>query len=242
MTTTPQALRPVPLPYPEGSGHTVLHRLIAEALEELDLRNSAIGVCGVGESFLMYDFFNLDFASAPPGRAVSVATGVKRAQPQAAVFAYQGDGDAFGAGLGDLLHAVARNEPITVFVLNNGTLGLSGGHLSPTTAPSQRTRTTPEGRAVAAHGTPIRGCEVIAALGTAARVERVAVDTPEHVEAARTAVREAFRHAHEGRGTAVLEVLAASTAEWDSKDQDRAAQVGGLMIPAFPLGRFGGKA
>lgn len=213
MTTQPEVLRPVPLPYGEGSGHTVLHRLIADALEELDLRNSAIGVCGVGETFLMYDFFNLDFASAPPGRAVSVATGLKRAQPQAAVFTYQGDGDGLGAGLADLVHAVARNEKITVFILNNGRLGLSGGHPAPA----------------------VRGCEVIAALGTDARVERVALDTAEHLEAARSAVRESFRYTHEGHGTAVLEVLAG----WVGRGDGAAP---GVALPALPLGRFGGKA
>jgi 2-oxoglutarate ferredoxin oxidoreductase subunit beta len=223
MTTQPGVLRPVPLPYAEGSGHAVLHALIAEALEELDLRNAAIGVCSVGETFLMYDFFNMDFASAPPGRAVSVATGLKRAQPQAAVFTYQGDGDGFGAGFGDLVHAVARNEKITAFVVNNGNLGLSSGQ---------------GGRAsVAQQALPVRACEMLAALGTPARIERVAVDTPEHIETARAAVREALRHAHAGTGTAVLEVLAAPTA-WDDGE---GGAVGVTKIPALPLGRFGVK-
>lgn len=228
MTTHPGVLRPVPLPYAEGSGHAVLHALIAEALEELDLRNAAIGVCSVGETFLMYDFFNMDFASAPPGRAVSVATGLKRAQPQAAVFTYQGDGDGFGAGFGDLVHAVARNEKITAFVVNNGNLGLSAGQLSPGST------------AVASHhqpAIPVRACEMLAALGTPARIERVAVDTPEHVEVARVAVREALRHAHAGTGTAVLEVLAAPTT-WDDGEGGAVSE---NKIPALPLGRFGVK-
>lgn len=216
--TRMEVLRPVPLPYCPGCGHTVLHRLIAESLEELDLRERTIGVCSVGMTFLMYDFFNVDFASAPPGRALSVATGLKRAQPQAAVFSYQGDGDGFGAGLGDLVHAVARNEKVTAFVLNNMALGLSGGQASP----------------------PLRVCEMLGALATPARVERVAVDTPSHVESAKAAVRESLRYAVDGHGTAVLEVMA-PCATCGNLSADESAQAWERIKPAFPLGVFGGK-
>lgn len=238
MSTPFEVLRPVPLPYGEGSGHSVLHGLIARAIEELDLRERAIGVCSVGSTFLMYDFFNIDFASAPPGRAVSVATGLKRAQPQAAVFTYQGDGDGLGAGLADLLHAVARNEKLTIFLVNNGVLELSGGHLSPTTPLGYKTTTTPEGRDAALHGLPIRACEMIAAMGTTARVERVALDTQAHVEAAAVAVREAFKHAHSGAGTAVLEVLAAPGAGEAGREAPARME---SLVKQFPLGLFGGK-
>ena len=234
-----EVLRPVPLPYGEGSGHTVLHQLIAKALEELELRERAIGVCSVGATFLMYDFFNIDFASAPPGRAVSVATGLKRAQPQAAVFTYQGDGDALGSGFNDLVQAVARNERITCFIVNNGVMELSGGHLSPTTPVGARTATTPEGRDAAVHGVPLRACEMLAAIGTPARIERVALDTPAHVEAAAVAVREALRFAHAGTGTAVLEVLAAHGAGESGRDAARERMAG--LVKQFPLGVFGGK-
>lgn len=203
-----EVLRPVPLPYGEGSGHTVLHRLIARALEELELREKAIGVCSVGATFLMYEYFNIDFASAPPGRAVSVATGLKRAQPQAAVFTYQGEGDAYGAGLADLVHAVARNEKIVCFIVDNQVMELSGGHLSPTTPLGGKTLNTPEGRDAALHGHPLKAVEMLKALGTPARIERVAIGTEKQLEAAAVAVRDAFRHAHSGAGTAVLELVA----------------------------------
>ena len=221
-----EVLRPVPLPYCAGCGHTTLHRLIAEALEELDLRERTIGVCSVGTTFLMYDFFNVDFCSAPPGRALSVATGLKRAQPQAAVFSYQGDGDGIGAGIGDLVHAVARGEKVTAFLVNNLALGLSGGQASPTTPV--------EGV------TPVKVCEMLAAMGTTARVERVALDSERNVEAAGAAVREAFRHPLDGKGAAVLEVMSpcaacagmtpeAATARWEK------------VKAGWPLGVLGGK-
>jgi 2-oxoglutarate ferredoxin oxidoreductase subunit beta len=235
----PGMLRPISFHYCGGCGHSVLHRLIAEVIEELNLSSRTIGVSSVGCSFLMYDFLDVDFASAPPGRAPSVATGLKRAQPAAAVFTYQGDTDALGGGLGDLLHAVSRNELITVFVVNNAATGLSGGHLSPTTPPQQKTKVTPAGRDVAVHGYPIKICEMVASCGTPARVERVALDGPAGVEKAKVAVREAFRHPMDGKGLALLEVLSACPTYWNLSPDESLTHITRHMAPQFPLGKFG---
>jgi 2-oxoglutarate ferredoxin oxidoreductase subunit beta len=238
----PRLLRPIPFHYCPGCGHSVLHELLAGVLDELALSERAIGVSSVGCSFLMYDFLDVDFASAPPGRAPSVATGIKRARPDAAVFTYQGDGDALGAGLGDLVHAIARNEKITLLVVNNSALGLSGGQLSPTVLPGQRTRTTPTGRDPGLHGHPIRLCEMVRALAVPARVERVALDTPTHIQEAHAAVRESFRHAMDGRGTALLEVLSACPTYWDLSPEAAGAHITRHLSVEFPPARFDRRA
>jgi 2-oxoglutarate ferredoxin oxidoreductase subunit beta len=245
MTTTsveparPGMLRPIPFHYCGGCGHSVLHRLIAEVIEELKISSKTIGVSSVGCSFLMYDFLDVDFASAPPGRAPSVATGLKRAQPGAAVFTYQGDTDALGGGLGDLLHAVSRNELITVFVVNNVATGLSGGHLSPTTPPQQKTKVTPEGRDVTTHGYPIKICEMVSSCGTPARVERVALDGPAVFEMANVAVLLSFRYPLDGKGLALLEVLSACPTYWQLSPEDSLTHITRHLTPQFPVGKFG---
>ncbi|MBI4865251.1 MAG: 2-oxoglutarate oxidoreductase [Candidatus Riflebacteria bacterium] len=232
-------LRPIPFHYCAGCSHSVLHRLLAEVIEELDLHRRAVGVCGVGCSFLMYDFLDLDFVSSSPGRAPSVAAGLKRAVPDAAVFTYQGETDALSAGLTDLVHAVSRNEKITMLVVNNCATGLSGGQLSPTVLAGQKTRTTPAGRDPQQHGHPIRLSEMLAGMDLPARIERVALNSPENVERARLALRAAFRFPLEGRGTALVEVLGSCTTYWGLSPTDAETHVAQTMVPAFPLGRFG---
>jgi len=237
-TNRPGLLRPIPFHYCTGCGHSILHRLIAEVIEDLGVKDRAVGVAGVGCSFLMYDFLDLDFASAPPGRAPSVATGLKRANTTATVFTYQGDTDAMGAGLTDLVHAATRQERITVFVVNNATTGLSGGHVSPATPTGLVTRTMPKGRIPSLDGHPVRLCELMASLGIPSRIERVALDTKENVARTRQAIGESLRHPLEHSELALLEILSPCPTHWNMSPEAALGYLSSELTRFYPLARF----
>ena len=234
----PEALEPVSTHYCPGCTHGIVHRLIAEVIDELGIRDKAIGIAPVGCSVLAYHYFNLDMAEAAHGRAPAVATGIKRVRPENAVFTYQGDGDLAAIGTAETIHAANRGEPITVFFVNNAVYGMTGGQMAPTTMLHQRTSTTPTGRDASYHGHPIRVCELLATLDGAAYLERVAVSSPKRIRQAGRAVRKAFVTQIEHGGYSLVEFLSPCPTRWRLSPVEAMRFVEDEMVKVFPLGVF----
>ena len=212
MTTTmayqrPESLTAAHTHYCAGCGHGIAHRLVAEALDRLGLRERTIGIAPVGCAVLAYFYFNCDITEAAHGRCAAVATGIKRSLPDRIVFSYQGDGDLAAIGLAETVHAANRGENITVIFMNNAVYGMTGGQMAPTTLPGQKTATSPCGRDPATMGAPIRMCEMLDTLDAPAYIERVALDGPAGVRQAGRAIVTAFRTQMEGGGYSFVEVL-----------------------------------
>lgn len=181
----PKAITDVPMHYCPGCTHGIIHRLVAEAIDELGVEGRAVGVASVGCSVMSYDYFGCDMVQAPHGRAPAVATGLKRAIPENVVFTYQGDGDLAAIGTAETVHAATRGENITVIFVNNAIYGMTGGQMAPTSLPGQVTQTTPYGRDVKTAGYPIRVCEMLATLDGVALAQRVTVDSVRHIAEAK---------------------------------------------------------
>ncbi|MBR5009850.1 MAG: 2-oxoglutarate oxidoreductase, partial [Clostridia bacterium] len=203
----PHALADVKLHYCPGCTHGIIHRLVAEAIDELGIEGKTIGIAPVGCSVFAYNYFNCDMVEAAHGRAPAVATGVKRANPENIVFTYQGDGDLAAIGTAETVHSAARGENITVIFVNNAIYGMTGGQMAPTTLPGQITQTSPYGRQVETVGYPVRVCELLSNVTGAAYLERVAVNNVKNVKAAGAAIKKAFRYQMEGKGFSLIEVL-----------------------------------
>jgi 2-oxoisovalerate ferredoxin oxidoreductase beta subunit len=224
--------------YCPGCGHGVLHKLIAEAIDDMGIQDRAILVGPVGCSVFMYYYMDVGNISASHGRAPAVATGVKRVRPEAIVFCYQGDGDLAAIGGNEILHAANRGEPITVFFINNGIYGMTGGQMAPTTPLGQKTTTSPRGREFDIEGPPMRMCELLATLDGPAYIERVALtDAKQHMRT-RKAVRKAFQNQIEGRGFSFVEILSACPSGWHASPQEAIQWVEKNMIPIFPVKVF----
>jgi 2-oxoisovalerate ferredoxin oxidoreductase beta subunit len=224
--------------YCPGCGHGVLHKYLAEAIDDFGIQDRAILVGCVGCSIFMYYYMDVGSISSSHGRAPAVATGVKRARPEAVVFCYQGDGDLAAIGGNEILHAANRGEPITIFFVNNGIYGMTGGQMAPTTPLGQKTTTSPRGRTAQVEGPPLRMCELLATLDGPAYIERVALtDTKQHMRA-RKAIRKGLRNQMEGRGFSFIEVLSACPSNWKVSPKDALLWVEKNMIPVFPLKVF----
>jgi 2-oxoisovalerate ferredoxin oxidoreductase beta subunit len=224
--------------YCPGCGHGVLHKLIAEAIDDLGIQDRSILVGPVGCAVFMYYYMDVANIQASHGRAPAVATGVKRVRPEAIVFTYQGDGDLAAIGGNEILHAANRGEPITVFFINNGIYGMTGGQMAPTTPLGQKTTTSPRGRAFSVEGPPMRVCELLATLDGPAYIERVALtDAKQHMRT-RKAVRKAFQNQIEGRGFSFVEVLTACPSGWKVTPREAIRWVEQNMYPIFPLKVF----
>ena len=234
----PAALAPVRMHYCPGCTHGIIHRLIAEAMDELDLTDNAVGIASVGCSVFAYDYFQCDMVQTAHGRAPAVATGLKRTLPEATVFAYQGDGDLAAIGMGETIHAAARGENITIFFINNAVFGMTGGQLAPTTLVGQKTSTTPQGRDPKEAGYPIRICELLATLQGPAYLSRVTVVSPKHVRAAKRSIRRAFLTQLQGRGFSLVEILSTCPTRWKMTPLECCQWVEGEMTDCFPLGEF----
>ncbi|MDK2846973.1 MAG: 2-oxoglutarate/2-oxoacid ferredoxin oxidoreductase subunit beta [Desulfuromonadales bacterium] len=234
----PSALKEVPTHYCAGCHHGTVHRLVAEAIDQLGAQQQTIGIGSVGCSVLLYDYFDIDVVEAPHGRAPAVATGVKHVHPDSVVFTYQGDGDLAAIGTAEIIHAANRGELITVIFLNNTTYGMTGGQMAPTTLPGQVTTTSPYGRDVTTEGHPIRMAELLAMLGGTGFSARVAVDTPKRaIEAGRTILK-AFEMQKKKQGFAFVEVLGACPTNWGMSAIDANARVEKEMMDFFPLGVY----
>jgi len=234
----PQALSGASTHYCPGCTHGIIHRLVAEAIDELGLRERTVGVAPVGCSVLAYNYFNVDFMEAAHGRAPALATGFKRCRPDMIVFTYQGDGDLASIGMGEIIHSANRGEKFTTIFVNNAIYGMTGGQMAPTTMPGQKTTTTPAGRDVALSGYPIRVAELITSLRTPAFIARVAVHTPMHVIDAKRNIRKAFRLQKENRCFSLVEVLSTCPTNWGMSPSASTQWVASDMMPYYPLGIF----
>ena len=234
----PHALSDVVLSYCPGCTHGIIHRLVAEALDALDIEGKTVGVAPVGCSVFAFNYFECDMIQAAHGRAPAVATGLKRVDPDSVVFTYQGDGDLAAIGSAETLHAAARGENITIIFVNNAIYGMTNGQMAPTTLPGQVTMTSPYGRDVKQAGYPIRICELLSSLDGACYLERVSVDTPARVRTAGKAIKKAFTYQIEKRGFTLIEVLSTCPTNWGLEPIESLQWVRDNMIPYYPLGVY----
>ena len=234
----PKAITDVPMHYCPGCTHGIIHRLVAEAIDELGVEGRAVGVASVGCSVMSYDYFGCDMVQAPHGRAPAVATGLKRAIPENVVFTYQGDGDLAAIGTAETVHAATRGENITVIFVNNAIYGMTGGQMAPTSLPGQVTQTTPYGRDVKTAGYPIRVCEMLATLDGVALAQRVTVDSVRHIAEAKKAIKKAFQNQLEGRGYSIVEVLSTCPTNWGLSPVEALDWLRSNMMPYYPLGVY----
>ena len=234
----PSTLKDKQLRYCPGCSHGVLHRMIAETIDTLDIRDRTIGIAPVGCAVFAYDYLDIDMVEVPHGRPPAIATGMKRSRPDAVIFSYQGDGDLAAIGTAEIIHAAARGENITVIFVNNGNYGMTGGQMAPTTLPGQKTTTTPQGRNAREAGNPLRVCEMLATLDGPVYIERVAVDAPKHVLAAKRAILKAFRNQVEGKGFSFVEVLSMCPTDWGMTPRQAVEWVETRMMAYYPLGVF----
>lgn len=221
-----------------GCAHGLIHRLVAEAIEELGLLNQAIGISPVGCAVTNYNNFNCDMVQAAHGRAPAVATGIKRVLPDRIVFSYQGDGDLASIGTAEIVHCAHRGENITVIFINNAIYGMTGGQMAPTTLVGQKTSTSPFGRTIEQAGMPIRMSELLATIPGSAYIERVSVHNPVHVRKAKQAVKKAFQMQVEKRGFALIEFVSTCPVNWGMTPKDALKWAEEKMIAYYPLGVF----
>lgn len=234
----PHALCDIPLHYCPGCTHGIIHRLVAEVIDEMGIEGDTIGVCPVGCSVMAYDYFGCDMIEAPHGRAPAVATGVKRAKPDNFVFTYQGDGDLAAIGTAETVHAATRGENIVVIFVNNTTYGMTGGQMAPTTLPGQITQTTPYGRDPKVQGYPVRVCEMLSTLTGTALAQRVAVDSVPHIREAKKAIKKAFENQRDKKGFSIVEVLSTCPTNWGLTPVEALERLRNDMIPYYPLGVY----
>ena len=234
----PKALADIPLHYCPGCPHGIIHRLVAEVIDELGIEGKTIGVAPVGCAVMAYDYFNCDMIEAAHGRAPAVATGIKRSRPENIVFTYQGDGDLASIGMAETVHSAARNENITVIFVNNAIYGMTGGQMAPTSLPGQVTQTSPYGRDVNHCGWPIKVCEMLSTLDGVAYAERVSVDTPKNINNAKRAIKKAFQNQIDGKGFSLIEVVSACPTNWGMTPQKALEWVESDMLPYYPIGVY----
>jgi len=231
-----------PFHYCPGCTHGIIHRLVAEALDELGLGETAIGVAPVGCAVFAFNYINCDMMQAAHGRAPAVATGIKRVHPNKAVFTYQGDGDLASIGAAEIVHAATRGEKITTIFVNNAIYGMTAGQMAPTSLPGQVTTTSPYGRDVELCGYPIRVSEMLATLDGAAFIERVSVHNVAAVKKAKAAIKKAFQYQMENRGFTMVEVLSTCPTDWGKTPKEALEWLVSDMLPAYPLGVYKDKA
>jgi len=228
----------IPTHYCPGCTHGIIHRLVGEVLEELDVLGETIGVAPVGCSVFAYNYFNCDMHEAAHGRAPAVATGIKRVHPDKVVFTYQGDGDLASIGAAEIIHAAARGEKITTIFVNNAIYGMTGGQMAPTTLVGQKATTSPFGRDVSHAGMPIKVSEMLATLDGAKFVERVSVHNAKEVRKAKKAIKKAFELQLSGEGFGIVEVLSTCPTNWGVTPVEALSWLEENMIPYYPLGNI----
>ena len=225
-----------------GCTHGVVHKLVAEALEELDIIGSTIGVASVGCSAFAYNYFACDMQQAAHGRAPAVATGIKRVHPDCAGFTYQGDGDLAAIGTAEIVHAAMRGEKITAIFVNNAIYGMTGGQMAPTTLLGQKATTAPQGRNKEQHGSPIRMAEMLATIDGCAYAERVMVADPASIMKAKRAIKKAFELQLAGAGFTIVELLSTCPTNWGLTPVEATHWLKENLVPYFPLGVFADRA
>jgi 2-oxoglutarate ferredoxin oxidoreductase subunit beta len=234
----PESLSDVVTHYCPGCIHGIAHRLIAEVMDELGIRERTVGIAPVGCSVLAYNYFECDFAEAAHGRAPAMATGIKRARPDLIVFTYQGDGDLASIGTNEVIHAAARGESITAFFINNAVYGMTGGQMAPTTLPGMVTTSSPYGRDVETQGFPIRVCELIAQLDGAGYVVRRTAHKPAEVRKVRKAIKTAFQVQMAGLGFSLVEIVSNCPTNWGMTPKESLRFIEERMVPYYPPGDY----
>ena len=226
------------LHYCPGCTHGIVHRLVAEVMEELGILGKTVGIAPVGCSVMAYDYFNCDMIQAPHGRAPAVATGAKRANPDNIVFTYQGDGDLAAIGTAETVHAATRGENITVIFINNAIYGMTGGQMAPTSLPGQVTQTSPYCHDVNHCGYPVKVCEMLCQLDGPEYLERVAVNSVKNIKNAKKAIKKAFENQIQGKGFSLVEVVSACPTNWGMTPQKALEWVESDMLPYYPIGVY----
>ena len=234
----PKALSDVPFHYCPGCTHGIVHRLVAEVIDELGIEGQTVGVASVGCSVFSYNYFDCDMVQAAHGRAPAVATGLKRALPENVIFTYQGDGDLAAIGMAETVHAATRGENITVIFINNAIYGMTGGQMAPTSLPGQVTQTSPYGRDVKTAGYPVRVCELLSTLTGTALAQRVTVDTVAHVKEAKKAIKKGFENQINKKGYSIIEVVSTCPTNWGLSPQEAITWLRDNMLPYYPLGVY----
>ncbi len=224
--------------YCPGCSHGIVHRLVAESLDELGMKKQVIGVAPVGCAVFAYNYFNCDMQQAAHGRAPAVATGIKRVHPDKIVFSYQGDGDLASIGMAEIVHAASRGENITVIFINNAIYGMTGGQMAPTTLIGQRATTCQSGRLASLHGNPINVSEMLSQLIGPAYIERVSTHDLKSVIKAKKAIKKAFEYQRDGKGFTMIEVLSTCPTNWRMTPIQASEYVKTEMVKTFPLGVF----
>ncbi|MFW6147880.1 MAG: thiamine pyrophosphate-dependent enzyme [Thermodesulfobacteriota bacterium] len=231
----PQRMKDVPFHYCPGCGHSIIHRLIAEVIDELRIGERVIGVPPAGCAVLAYNYFDIDMGEAPHGRGAAVATGIKRALPDRMVFSYQGDGDIAAIGTAETIHAANRGERITIIFVNNGVYGMTGGQMAPTTILGQVSTTTPGGRNSMRDGMPIDLSRMLAIANGSVYIERTAVNTPGNIRRTKKAIAKAFQVQMSDLGFSLVEVLSACPTNWKMSPVEANEWIGSEMTKIFPL-------
>jgi 2-oxoglutarate ferredoxin oxidoreductase subunit beta len=234
--TRPKFLKRNPFHYCPGCGHSIVHRIVAELVDEIDLQDKVIGIPPPGCSVFAYNYLDVDMAESAHGRGAAVATGIKRAFPEAIVFTYQGDGDLAAIGTGETIHAANRGENITAIFINNAVYGMTGGQMAPTTLRNQKTTTTPYGRDVKIEGYPIKMSEMVALAKGAIYIERTAVNSPANIRKTKKAIRKAFQVQIDGLGFSLVEILSPCPTNWKMSPLESWQWIDEEMTKEFPLG------
>ncbi|MDD5166759.1 MAG: thiamine pyrophosphate-dependent enzyme [Candidatus Omnitrophica bacterium] len=234
----PKSLVDTKTHYCAGCGHGIAHRLVAEVVDELDIRGRVIAVAPVGCAVVAYDYWDFDCSEAAHGRALAVATAIKRVRPQNIVFTYQGDGDLAAIGTNETIHAANRGENLTVVFINNAIYGMTGGQMAPTTLLGQKTATTPKGREANLQGFPLKISEMLAILPAVKYIERVSLHSPQEVLKAKKAIKQAFVNQIDNVGFSLVEILSPCPTYWGLSPRQAMDWIRDVMLKEFPLGRI----
>ncbi|OQY00506.1 MAG: 2-oxoglutarate oxidoreductase [Desulfobacteraceae bacterium 4572_130] len=234
----PEALSNAYTHYCPGCTHGIIHRLVAEAIDELEIRGRTVGIAPVGCAVLSYNYFTFDFQEAAHGRAPAMATGIKRVRPDLIAFTYQGDGDLASIGMGEIIHAANRGEKFTTIFVNNAIYGMTGGQMAPTTMPGQKATTAPFGRDVKETGMPIKMCELLSSLETKAYITRQTVLKPKYINKAKKAIKKAFEYQIEKKCYTFVEVVSTCPTNWGMTPQKALKWAEDTLLPYYPLGEF----
>ena len=234
----PEALSEQPTHYCPGCTHGVIHRLVAEVIDELGVRGRTVGIAPVGCAVLAYNYFTFDFQEAAHGRAPAMATGIKRVRPDLIVFTYQGDGDLASIGMGEIIHAANRGEKFTTIFVNNAVYGMTGGQMAPTTMPGQRTTTSASGRDVDDVGMPIKVAELLSALQTPGYIARQTVIKPKYIVRAKKAIKKAFTYQLEGRCFSLVELVSTCPTNWGLTPEEAVKWTEDTLLSYYKLGEY----
>ena len=234
----PKSMNDVPTHYCGGCGHGIVHKLIAQVIDEMNIQSDVLLVAPVGCAVYAYNYLNVDSCEAAHGRAPAVATGMKRVHPDKVVISYQGDGDLLAIGTAETVHAANRGENITVIFINNAIYGMTGGQMAPTSLPGQVTQTSPYGRDVNACGYPVKVCEMLSTLDGPEYLERVTVNSVKAIKNAKKAIKKAFQNQIDKKGFSLVEVLSTCPTNWGMTPEKALKWVDEAMIPYYPLGVY----